>query len=414
MSEVGSFLLVIGKLWLQVIISPVFLVLIVLVGWQYRRMQRMSQGLFPTNRNMYIRSTLLSTLVGIAGGVAGSAGLLGLGVDLARMGIAYLFITAILLMLIHPRFLCFAYAGGIISVSHLVFGWPDVSVPQLMGLVAVLHMVESMLIYFSGHIDPMPVYVQTDRHGVVGGFNLQKFWPIPLVAVMSVVDPRTASTGITLPDWWRAGWWALFHDSSGVPSSVSYVLLPIIAILGYGEVTTTASPRQKSKVSARNLFCFSLMLLILSVMASRNPHLCILPALFGPLGHELVIWLGIKAESEATPSYVMPERGVMILEVLPGSTAAQAGLKRGDVVVGVNGLTVNSREEMEALLRYYGGELQLKICREGQDFSSSFARKPGQSLGIVLVPDPGEEGVRRRHAAFRSQRFLNWLKRFLR
>ena len=394
MSDFLGFTLIILKLWLQVIISPLFLMLVLVVAWQYRRMQNFSQRLFPTEKGMYLRATLMSTLFGIGGGVLGSAGLLALGIDLARMGIVYLFITAILLMLIHPRFLCFAYAGGIVSVSHLLFGWPDVSVAQLMGLVAVLHMVESVLIYLSGHIDSVPLYLETERFGVVGGFNLQKFWPIPLVAVMKALEPQGGGSLVKMPEWWP-----LFQDSSAISSSVTYMLLPIIAVLGYGEITATAFPREKSKISARNLFCFSLGLLVVSLVASYHPSFAPLAALFGPLGHETVIWLGLKAEKETPPIFVMPERGIMVLDVLRGSAAAQAGIKTGDIVLTINGLPVNTLEEVETVLRYYWGPLQLQVERGESILSFSLAKRPGGGIGIIPVPESRTPGLRGRRAA---------------
>ncbi len=405
MSDLLGFVLIVLKLWLQVIISPLFLMLVLVVAWQYRRMQNFSQRMFPTAKGMYLRATVVSALFGIAGGLVGSAGLLALGIDLARMGIVYLFMTAILLMLIHPRFLCFAYAGGIVSVSHLVFGWPDVSVPQLMGLVAVLHMVESVLIYLSGHMDPVPLYVETERFGVVGGFNLQKFWPIPLVAVVSAIEPPSGGSLIQMPQWWP-----LFQESSRTLSSATYVLLPVIAVLGYGEITTTAFPREKSRISARNLFGFSLALLAVSLAASYNPGLALFAALFGPLGHEMVIWLGVKAEKEATPIFVMPARGTMVLDVLRGSPAAQAGLKTGDVLLGINGVPVDTREELETLLRYYWGPLQVEVEREGRIFSVSLTKMPGQGIGVIPVPERTGTGLRGRH----TPSLLDYLREHLR
>ncbi|RYD07115.1 hypothetical protein N752_00605 [Desulforamulus aquiferis] len=117
-----------------------------------------------------------------AGGVIASYLMLVIGLTLSGSGLLYLWPLAILLMLIDARFLCFAYAGGILAFSSLVFGWPNVSVPQVLGLVAILHMVEAFLIYVSGHQGAVPTFIKNTEGKVVGGFALQKFWPIPLTA----------------------------------------------------------------------------------------------------------------------------------------------------------------------------------------------------------------------------------------
>src|SRR5690606_41661119 len=93
-------------------------------------------------------------------------------------GVGYARLVAIALMMVHPRFICSAYAGGILSVTHLLFGWPGLSVPAIMALVAVLHLVESLLILLHGPTGATPVYVRRPDGRVVGGFTMQKFWPI--------------------------------------------------------------------------------------------------------------------------------------------------------------------------------------------------------------------------------------------
>jgi hypothetical protein len=400
-----SLLPVMGKMLLQVMLHPIFLVLVFIVGWQYKRMQLLSEGLFHLEKNIYLRSTILSTLIGVVGGVLGSFILLLFGIDLSEMGIIYLFMVAILLMLINPRFLCFAYAGGLLSLSYIFFGVPQINVPQLMGLVAILHMVESVLILVSGHLDPIPVYVKRNNGQVVGGFNLQKFWPIPLVAVISTGNLDFVGMGVALPDWWWPDWWPLIKAYPDAPRELSYVLLPVLAILGYGEIGTTASPREKTRHSAVNLFWFSLVLLGLSVIASHYSVFSILPALFSPLGHELVIMLGLRTESDGEPLYITPSRGVMILDVLPGSQAARAGLRSEDVVISVNGVEVGTRRELELMMQFGWGRLELEIRRGEQTLYFQIDRKPQAALGLVLVPDSDTN----RYLSFRGETLLSRL-----
>ena len=169
------------------LISPFYLLLIIFIGWQYKRMQEAQEltvGLTGKSRR-YLRTTLVAALAGILGGFLGSFLLIFFGIDLAGLGLIYIFLTAIALMMIHPRFLCFAYAGGLLSILSISVGFPQIQVAHLMGLVAILHMVESLLIIFTGYLDPIPVYLSSPGQNTIGGFNLQKFWPIPLVAMMS-------------------------------------------------------------------------------------------------------------------------------------------------------------------------------------------------------------------------------------
>lgn len=363
--------------------SPFFIMLylavFVLVVWQYKRLYKMSETLFNIKNTAYLRSALVSALLGLVGCGLGSILLVLLGIDLANIAINQLWIVAIILMFIQPRFLCFAYAAGVLSLAHLIIGYPELSIPQLMGLVAALHMVESLLILLNGHLSPVPIYVH--KHDYVrGGFNLQKFWPIPLVALVSINSVYNTG-GLNMPDWWP-----LLKDYSQFSSNQMYSLIPVLAVLGYGDITTTRTPSQKTRRSAWHLFLFSVLLMILAILASRWYILVWAVALFSPLGHELVIWLGIREENNRQPIYIMPVAGVMILDVVPGSPAAKCGLKSRDIIVSINGEPVGNYNTLNELLKYSPSFLRLKIQRGAKTLKLTFNSSAESNTGIIPVP----------------------------
>src|SRR5690606_32464385 len=98
-----------------------------------------------------------AVLYGALGGVMATAIFILLGISLNEVGIWPLWILALLLMLIHPRFLCFSYGAGILALSHLIFGLPDLDIPALMALVAILHLVEAVLIHLVGAAGATPI-----------------------------------------------------------------------------------------------------------------------------------------------------------------------------------------------------------------------------------------------------------------
>lgn len=372
-------LAVVLKAFAGALFSPLFFLLIVLIGWQYKRVgQDTTDGSNPQNRD-YLQSALISTMAGAAGGLIGSFLLILFGIDLGGLSIVPLFIVALLLMLIHPRFICFAYAGGILSICNILFGVPHLQVAHMMGLVAILHMVESLLILITGHLNPIPVYTRRPGFGMIGGFNLQKFWPIPLVAAMSsgfVSGPLAAQN-----------WWPLINSDPGLYHGISITLVPVLAILGYGEVSTTSVPAERTRASALYLAVFSFLLLGLSVLGSHYPELLILPALFGPLGHELIIYIGLRSESGKIPIFLKPSRGVMVLDVVKGSPSFESGLLSRDVIAAVNGSEVNSSLEFAEQLAHSWGRLTLTVLRNGDRIDLSMLTNKQKNLGIILVPD---------------------------
>lgn len=384
MELLGTLLLMMGRVLLNIFTAPhlllLYLLLFLLVAWQYRRLQNVSESLLLKPRGDYLKSAVFSTLLGVLGGILGSLLLVLVGTDLSDIGITYLWITALALMFIQPRFLCFAYAAGVLAISNLLWGFPSISIPQLMGLVAILHMVESFLILLNGPINPLPVYIKKSGR-LRGGFNIQLFWPIPLVALMSLglADPGYA--GLEMPVWWP-----LLQDYSGFSDSKAFAMLPVLAILGYGEITTTQSARQASRKSALLLFQFSLVLLLLAILSARSAYFLPLAAIFSPLGHELVIWLGMRNENRRG-LYVQPPSGIMVLDVLPGSPAERAGLKSRDIILNINGQPLDGFAAWQEHLKAGRSELLLKMQRNGRMVDALIKVSGNSHPGIIPVPD---------------------------
>src|SRR5690606_27628389 len=113
-------------------------VVLLLVHAQYQRVAQVERAAFGQPLTDPTRNTLIALLYGLGGGVLGTAAFVFLGISLVEVGVLYLWMLALVLMALHPRFVCFAYAGGILSLTSLVFGWPALSVPAVMGLVSIL------------------------------------------------------------------------------------------------------------------------------------------------------------------------------------------------------------------------------------------------------------------------------------
>jgi S1-C subfamily serine protease len=80
-------------------------------------------------------------------------------------------------------------------------------------------------------------------------------------------------------------------------------------------------------------------------------------------------WLGISTDTLAGSAVSNPHKGVLITEVVPGSPAANGGLKPNDVIVGVDDFQVNSTADLSALLSSSpaGRRMKLKAVRNTED-----------------------------------------------
>ncbi len=374
---------------MRLLVEPMFWLVVLLVGMQYRRMNAMREHFYGVLLKPNWNEVATATLFGLAGGLLGSLVMVLIGVTLTGSGLIYIWPLALLLMLINARFICFAYAGGILALSRILFGFPQVNVSQVLALVAVLHMVESVLILFSGHLGAVPSFFR-DRSGrVVGGFALQKFWPIPIAALAFVVGVDIPPGAVDMP-----GWWPLIRPGVEDADNIVYTLIPVVAALGYGDMAIAREPRQKSRLSAAYLAIYSLVLLLLAVLSDRSTLLGVLAALFSPLGHELVINIGRQLEMMDPPVYVPSPRGLMVLDVLPDSPAWKAGMRSGDIIVAVNGVPVRRRDDLSAVMYAVYPPLQVDfISGREKRYRREIVPRAGQEeyLGIVTVPEGGED-----------------------
>lgn len=358
------------------VISPdsYFWLVTLVVALQYYRMAQNKARFFRVPRDRIWPMVFLATGWGIVAGVIGSVLMAGLNLSISLAGLEYLWPLAILLMLINPRFLCFAYAGGILSLSHLLFGWPEINVSQLMALVGVLHLMESFLILVSGHLGAIPTYMKLSSGEIVGAFSLQRLWPIPL-ALLILSKPIPFELEFEL-----------------IRREPFYPFYLVVAALGYSDIALSQTPKEKSRTSFVYLGIYSVILLTLSIFSDIYPPLVWIAVLFGPLGHELVIKLGLQREFGGRPIYRTHHRGVMVLDVVDKSPAALAGLRSGDIVLSVNGTLVDNKPFLEKTLQEAPGEVRLKIARkEAFQLTITLDTKAKTPVGIIWAPDKSEE-----------------------
>lgn len=380
----------------QVLVSLWALLLLMLalllVFRQYRRIAAMEQELFGVALHPPGEQTRQSLLVGLFGGIVGSLILSLAGVGLvdvtgAASALLYLWPTAILLGAINPRFLCFAYGGSLLSLSHLIFGWPRIDVPSVMGLVAVLHMVEALMIRASGASCATPMSVAGRRPEPVPGFMLQRFWPVPLVLPLF---SDAAGLPLQMPQWWPL----LRPDAllMGDAAFYGWSLLPAVVTMGYSDLAITAPPAVRARYSGRVLLAYSGILLVLAVLGAHFRPVLWLAALFSALGHEIMaVWSG-RVQLLGIPFLQRPARGVALLDILPGSVAAAGGLRSGSVVLTVEDAEVHSREELHAAL--LGAPSYVRVMfRNGRQLEHCRVPRPPEGLfgfGAILLPEPGE------------------------
>ena len=329
----------------EVFMDPLFLVVVLVVYFQYRRLERMEVSFFDRPVTPLREKLAFSLGFGILGGVIGTAVASLLGITVSVDDFTFIWPLAIFLMMVRTRYICFSYAGGLVSLLSLTVGWPKINVPSIMAVIAILHMVESLLIYLDGNRFPTPIMARMENGRFSGGFYLQKFWPIPLIVIVAAAGRTTPVETGGLPVWWPA-----FLASGESLQTVFLQLTGLVAVLGYGDMTLSRTPSQKTRIAAGRLLLFSLALLGLSLLATRWTFFAFAAALFSPLAHEGLILYSRKEERERSPLLSADAAGLAVLAVFRQGPGKAMKLVPGDRIVRANNRPVVVREDLEEVL----------------------------------------------------------------
>lgn len=397
------------KQTIAVFFEPTFWLIVGFLGVQYWQTKRNQKKMFGTAIYSLRHQILLAAFYGTIGGVAASLLLTFVGITLNKLGFNYIWPLALLLMMVNTRFLCFAYAGGLVALANVLFGWPDVNVPQVLALVAILHVTESLLIALSSRFSAMPMFIKRADGQLVGAFSLQNFWPLPLVLLVAVGVPTGNDPAGSVK---MADWWPLMPLGIDPPEGQKwvYAMMPVVAALGYTDMAITSFPYKRRLRSAFHLAIYSIVLLALALLSAKFEWLQIIAALASPLGHEFLIQLDNKQETEGKPLFVPPDKGVMVLDTVMDTPARKLGLQPGDIIYSLAGMPVNCGSDLASAIMYAPQQSGIVYERQGKQKERTFKfQQEERRLGIILVP----EGHEQYYAVMAQENFaiFEWFKK---
>lgn len=343
----------VGKLSLlsmfRVFLNPFFWGILFFIYMQnkkaYKRMVKITGRGRKSLKYMFFKSLG----IGLLGGLIGTAVIMFFGVTIHTKDFYYILPLAVFLMLFNVRYICFSYAGGMLCLISFIFGVPKLNISSILAVVAILHLVESILIYFDGYEGAIPIFIEDKNYGLIGGFTLQRFWPIPFAVLFlgqAYGDPSNSS------------WWPFFKENVAY---FSLQITSIVAALGYGDFALTNTPREKCKKSAKRLLIYSIILLCLSIISTKVYMFKLIAALFAPLAHEGLIIYAQKEEKRGTPIFRRRRNGVTVLEVYEDGIGMKMGICKGDVIVSINNYMVHEKEDIKNILSLYSPNIRIEV-----------------------------------------------------
>ncbi|MBZ4646325.1 MAG: hypothetical protein JG777_1814 [Clostridia bacterium] len=377
------------------ILQPLYIGIIFLIYIFYKRIINFEQNILIKSKSSLHELVFESVMYGILAGFIISLiiNFAGIHIRIDNGSLMYLWIVVIILALMNVRYLCFSYAGGILALSNLIFGWPDIDVSGLLALIGLLHLTEAFLIWSHGYKNAVPVFVR-HKNKVVGAFSIQKFWPIPItLLVLNIIlkaDMPADVVNINTPDWWPL----MKQPDILENQAILFGILPVPAALGYSEVVITDQPKRKAKKSATYLSLYSIILIGLSIASSTFHYLKYIAALFAPIAHELLILYWIKKEKNGNAYFSVPEKGVRILDTVEDGPGAHMGILPGDIILRINNKEVMTDQGIDAILSDYPTFIWVDILRdESNTLTLEHKSYPDGIAGLGIITVPGDENV---------------------
>lgn len=353
----------------------------------------MERKLFSVRLHSWGLQTWRTFVGGLAAGAGVSLVIAFLGISLTREAIVCIWVVTLVLLLLRVRYFCFAYTIGLLGVLQFIVNffpkWQpesfmgtlvgtvrELDIPALLALVAVLHMAEAILVKRQGASFAMPLFVESKRGKLVGGYQMQAFWALPLFLL---IPAQTA--GNILP-------WTPLLGGDGWSGGFSLLVLPVV--IGFGEMTQSLLPHQKASITFKRLLLYGVVLLALSLLSAWWSPLMIVAALASFLMHEGLVWFSRLEEQQRNAMFVHPSKGLRVLSIVPNSPAEELGIVPGETLLKVNGIILHSKEQLHSTLRMNPAFCKLEVQNLAGE--SKYLQRPiyagdHHQLGVILAPD---------------------------
>ncbi|WP_078555772.1 PDZ domain-containing protein [Bacillus alkalicellulosilyticus] len=241
-------------------------------------------------------------------------------------------------------------------------------------LFAVLLLVEGFLILSSAHKKVSPRIFQGKRGKYVGALESKRLWLLPLVLVVPSGQ---------LPEWL---YWPLLSPT--VSEGYGVVMVPFF--IGFSQLLFSGVASLRTKEIGRKVGLLGVIVLALVLGAYFYWPLVIVSAAVAIIGRE-VIFQFYKQKEKNSPRFFTPKgEGVVVLGIIPGSSAEKMGLLVGESIVKVNGTAVNSPTTFYEALQRNSAFCKLEVIDiNGEKRFAQSALYAGEhyQIGVVFVKE---------------------------
>ncbi|RHW37401.1 PDZ domain-containing protein [Neobacillus notoginsengisoli] len=246
--------------------------------------------------------------------------------------------------------------------------------PSVAVLLGLLIIAEGILISKRGNIATSPKLITSKRGQRVGVHEARKLWLVPVFLLL----PGSA---LTLP----FDWWPVFSIGE---NTFSLFLVPFV--IGMHQQIQSMLPAQAIKAYGKKVTTLGVLVLLVSVAGYWYPIAAIVAVSLAILGREAIAFLR-KIKEENRPTYFSRKNeGLMILGIIPNSPAEKMGLKVGELISKVNGLSTRDESDFYEALQQNRAHCRLEVLdTNGQVrfVQRALYENDHHELGILFVHD---------------------------
>jgi hypothetical protein len=366
---------------------PVYIIIAFIIKMKYGRYMEFENNM----HTMYTRPARTAreiveeiVFAGLVAGFLGSLASVIAGIVLDVQVLNYLLIITVILAVINTRLASVSYAGGILSLLAFVFRTPGVHIPSLLMLTALMRIIESALIYYSGSRGYIPVYIRHEEQ-IAGAFLMQKHWPVPVVFIIHLASGAFNNSIEPL----AGSWWPLFRPEAVQTGVLALGMDCVIGLLAYSDITLTKQPEKKSRETALKHLCCGALLSAMAFLSTGSGFFAAAGVIFALVSHESIYLYGRWRERREKPLFLSVRRGLKVFDVFPGGHAQKMGICRGDIILSVNNRDIQTEEGLKAALESCPSYLWIDVLdRKGLQKTLEYRCYPEglAELGILTVP----------------------------
>lgn len=305
---------------------------------------------------------------------------------------AILFIAAFTFLLSFTtkiRLLSPAYTAGAAFFAVIIFAekkWSlpffstafhsihDKVYPSIVVVLSLLLIAEGFLLLKNGGKGTSPKLVKSKRGQTVGMHEVKRLWLLP----MFLLIPGDA---LHL----SFSWWPIFHLGA---KSYSLILVPFS--IGYHQQIQGMLPKDSIQAVGRRVVLLGIVIAILSLAGLWYPIVSIPAAAIAIIGRELIAFLQRSSDDSLPFYFSRKNNGLMILGIIPDSPASKMGLKVGELIARVNGVSVRDEQSLYMALQRNRAHCKLDVLDSRGEIrfvQCALFEGDHHELGVLIVQE---------------------------